>query len=142
MVNTFSQFFRYAVIGVVNTLIDWGVLNVLLFTTRRTDAVSYALFKSLSFCLAMTNSYFLNKSWTFKDEDGGVNSAATLMKAGKFVLVNLVGLGINASLASLVASRGYGQADFILWANLGAVAATAASLVWNFFGYKFLVFKK
>ena len=143
MAKTFSQFFKFLMIGAVNTIIDWGLLNILLLTSQRTDSLAYIGFKSLSFSLAVVNSYFLNKHWTFRDKgDSGAGQAGLSAQAGKFILVNLIGLVINIGLASLVARNGYGRADFIIWANIGAVMATGASLLWNFLGYKFFVFKK
>jgi len=33
-------------------------------------------------------------------------------------------------------------ANEVSWANAGKIVATGISLVWNFIGYKFIVFKK
>ncbi|MEK9181163.1 MAG: GtrA family protein [Patescibacteria group bacterium] len=61
-----------------------------------------------------------------------------------FIAVSVIGALINASLVG-------GLTKFIppmfgfnthLWANVAIAAATLVSLVWNFIGYKLLVFKK
>lgn len=62
----------------------------------------------------------------------------------KFMVVSVIGTFINSSVVGLV--TGFIPPLFgtnpELWANLAKVAATAVALVWNFTGYKLLVFKK
>lgn len=61
-----------------------------------------------------------------------------------FVGVSLVGTIINSGIVGLV--TGFVPPLFglnpKLWANMAKVAATAVALIWNFIGYKVLVFKK
>jgi putative flippase GtrA len=58
-----------------------------------------------------------------------------------FFIVTLVGFGINVGLVSLISLHLH-ITHTDLDKNLAAVAATAVSLFWNFFGYKVVVFKK
>ena len=63
---------------------------------------------------------------------------------GKFFLVSLGGLIINVAAASLIVNLiqpQFGLSETI-WANVAAVIAALLTVIWNFFGYKFLVFKK
>jgi putative flippase GtrA len=58
-----------------------------------------------------------------------------------FFIVTLVGFGINVGLVALISLHLHiTHSD--LDKNLAAVIATAVSLIWNFAGYKVVVFKK
>ncbi|PIP92113.1 hypothetical protein COW77_01700, partial [Candidatus Wolfebacteria bacterium CG18_big_fil_WC_8_21_14_2_50_39_7] len=85
------------------------------------------------------NSYFWNKHWTF-----GVSDSANIKEFSQFMAVSLVGFAINVGAASLLVNF-IGSPESISperWANIGALSATIISLVWNFVGYKFIVFKR
>ncbi|KKQ46898.1 MAG: hypothetical protein US66_C0025G0021 [Candidatus Moranbacteria bacterium GW2011_GWD2_37_9] len=76
--RSLSQFLRFAVIGVMNTGVDLVVLNIETMTTGIKDGAGYGIQKGVSFLVAVTFSYFLNKHWTFqdkskKDEGGNMN---------------------------------------------------------------------
>ena len=58
-----------------------------------------------------------------------------------FVVVTLIGWGINVSLIAIVSLHLH-LTHTDLDKNLAAVVATAISLFWNFIGYKVIVFKK
>ncbi len=133
------QIAKFAATGVLNTLLDIGVLNLLMFAFSATSGASYSIFKGVSFIVANTNSYFWNKHWTF-----GSNKSATTKEFGQFFAVSFVGFLINTGIATLIVNfiGPVGGVSAALWANIGAMAATLASLVWNFLGYKFIVFKK
>ncbi|HDM31870.1 MAG TPA: hypothetical protein ENG32_00685, partial [bacterium] len=62
----------------------------------------------------------------------------------KFFLVSVGGLIVNVTIASLVVNLGGKILDlpFQILGNLGAIGAVVGSMFWNFFGYKFFVFKK
>ncbi|MEM4263579.1 MAG: GtrA family protein, partial [Candidatus Woesearchaeota archaeon] len=74
----FFEIGKFASVGILNTLIDFGILNLLsyLFTVHSGSAI--ALFNALSFSAAVVNSYFWNKFWTFRaaSSDEGVKDFA------------------------------------------------------------------
>jgi len=78
--------------------------------------------------------------WTFGKKDQ--------KHAGKefvqFLLVSLIGLLLNAGIASLIVNvvGPLGSIGLKTWANVGTAVASILVLVWNFVGYKFFVFKK
>jgi len=133
------QIAKFVATGVLNTLLDIGVLNLLMFVFAVTSGSSYSIFKGASFIVANINSYFWNKHWTF-----GSNKSATTKEFGQFFAVSFVGFLINTGIASLVVNfiNPINGISMTLWANIGAIVATLASLVWNFLGYKFIVFKR
>ena len=51
---------------------------------------------------------------------------------------------INVAVASFIVNviEPPGHISPRLWANIGAFSATLISVLWNFWGYKFIVFKK
>ena len=127
----------------MNTSIDFGILNLLMWWTDIYRGKWIILLNIISFSIAVINSYLWNKHWTFRakeaDEPGEVAK-----EFSQFMMVTLIGLAINSSIV-------FGITTFIspffglspeLWANLAKGAATGFSLIWNFFGYKFFVFKK
>ncbi|MEK9194555.1 MAG: GtrA family protein [Patescibacteria group bacterium] len=133
-VPVFRQFGKFAAAGTLNALIDLSILNLLIFVSGFASGVFYALFKSISFLLATTNSYLWNKFWTFESR---------LPVSGKeyikFALFTLVGVIINVSVAtSFVTFLGDGSK---LAANIGALIGIFVALTWNFLSYKNVVFK-
>ncbi len=133
------QFAKFAAVGALNTLLDLGVLNLLIFFSGIALGYWYSLFKAVSFIIASINSYLWNKYWTF-----GVSGAVNVREFGQFFIVTLIGFGINVSVASIVVNVVGPVAGISenLWANIGALSATVISLLWNFIGYKFIVFKR
>ena len=138
--DTLWQIIKFLVVGFLNTFIDFFVLNVLMFITTVTSGSYFPVLKIISFLFAVTNSFLLNKFWTFKSRDRDTAGGESM----KFLLVSLVGLSINVSIASSVVNY-VPRPDFlspVLWANFGSAVAVAVALFWNFLGYKMLVFKK
>jgi len=135
-----KQLVRFVVVGVINTGIDFLILNILMFSTKITSGSGMITQNAISFGLATINSYYLNKAWTFGDKDkkkGGI-------KFAQFLTVSLIGIVINTVIVySFTTSLEpmFGVSPQI-WANVGKILATGISLVWNFLGYKFIVFKK
>ncbi|TSC96520.1 MAG: hypothetical protein Athens071426_474 [Parcubacteria group bacterium Athens0714_26] len=133
------QFAKFLIVGGLNFLIDLGILNLLINLTDISSGTGYSAFKAMSFLVAVINSYFLNKYWTFKVL--GVPKTGEFIK---FFTVNLIGFGINVSTASLVVNviGAPGGVSVKLWASAGAAIASMVGLIWNFIGMKFVVFKK
>ena len=136
--STFWQLGKFIVTGGLNTFLDFAVLNLLMSRTGIVAGWWFSLFKALSFAVAVINSYFWNKHWTF--EAGGKKRAEFI----EFLLISLIGLGINVGTASFMVRyiEPFSDMSAITWANASALVATALALLWNFLGYKFLVFRK
>lgn len=134
------QFAKFAAVGALNFAIDFGVLNILIMLTGVTAGLAFVIFKAISVVLAVVNSYFWNKFWVFQDgqAQGIVREFAT------FVAVSLVGIGVNTGTAHFVVNIIGPRFDIgpTVWANIGAAISVVITLFWNFFGYKFFVFKK
>lgn len=130
---------KFAETGVLNTLIDIGVLNFLMRTTGIVLGNGLILLNIISFSLATINSYFWNKFWAFENKESAKGKEFV-----SFFVVSLIGMGINTGivyLGSNFISPFFGLSD-AAWVNVIKILATFVSMVWNFVGYKFIVFKK
>ena len=137
MTHGLIQFGKFLAVGTLNTAIDFGTLNLLSWLTGIYGGVRLAPINVPGVLLALTNSYLLNKDWTFK------TSFSPGRRVGRFVLVSLAGVGLNTALVVALTqfvTRPTGLSPQ-LWENLAKVLATGGTLMWDFFGYKFLVFR-
>ncbi len=133
------QFAKFAAVGSLNTVIDFGVLNLEIFLSGIAGGILYSVFKGISFLVATTNSFFWNKFWTFESRE-----QATAGQAFSFYLIAGLAWLVNVLVASFVVN-GLNRPLAVspnLWANIGALAGIASSFLINFLGYKYFVFKK
>lgn len=145
----FFQLAKFGATGAANSAIDIGVLALLVSLfyseTAVVPTVAFIIFRTMSFLLANTNSYFWNKFWSFKNKSAKEDTSETKKSTefGKFLLVSAIGLVINVTVSSIVnALHGYTSINPQSWATIAAVSGTIITLTWNFLGYKLIVFKK
>lgn len=125
--NWLRQAVKFGLVGVVNTLVDAGVYYVL---TRWVGLMELPILaKAISYTCGVINSFFWNRLWTFRSKENGWRSF------GLFLLVNLVGVGINSAVMA-VAMHTLNLAEILAF-----LLATAASLGWNFIMSKRIVFR-
>jgi putative flippase GtrA len=133
------QFAKFGAVGALNSFIDFGILNLLIFLFSIGSGLWFSIFKAISFLCATTNSYFWNKYWTFES-----SNKPKVSEAAKFYTIAIIGGFLNVSVASLIFS-GINRPEYIsvnLWANVAALGGILSAFIWNFLGYKFVVFKK
>ena len=125
----FGQAVRFGLVGVVNTLVDYTVY----FLLMRIPFVSehYLIAQVCGYSAGMVNSLFMNKYFTFKQKE-----KMSLKQVGLFVLVNLLALGMS-SLVLIFAEEKLMLGHF--WSK---TISMAGSIVVNFVGSRFLVFRK
>jgi len=134
------QIAKYGAVGAFNTFLDWGVVNTLIALTSISSGLWFSVFAGTGFIVANIGSFFWNKYWTFTS-NGQVSQSGNMIQ---FFAVSAVGFGVKVAIASLVvnvigAPEGFSSEQ---WANIGNVSGTMLSMVWNFVGYKFWVFKR
>ena len=120
-----ARFIRFCAVGAANTLIDFGVFSLLFYGAGAPILAAHAP----GFLVATGNSYILNKHWTFKHRE-----PAKVPEIFRFLVVAVSALAVT----SLVV---YEAAQFVP-PLVAKAAAVAVSLVWNYWGMKFAVFRK
>ncbi|MDP3795357.1 MAG: GtrA family protein [bacterium] len=134
------QFTKFVLVGGFNTLLDFGILNLLSYVTGIYGGWKLAFINIAGFSVAVTSSYFLNKYWTFKATANGVSGVEFFT----FLLIAVVGFALNSlilvAITTFVAPPPFGFGPQ-LWENVAKACATVVSMAWNFTGYKFIVFR-
>lgn len=129
-----ATFLKFCVVGTLNTLIDVGVLQLLLWATGIDPKTSPLLFVfvCLAFGLAVVNGFVLNKLWTFRLR----TRRNTTRQFIKFIITNLLGLALTLFFMFI----------FVQVLHIEAVIAKLLTsglvLVWNFFATKHWTFKE
>jgi putative flippase GtrA len=131
---------KFFLIGILATLVDLGVLNILMSATGIATGYGYSFFKGIAFIVATFAKYWGNKFWAFEKKETTRVGREML----QFYLVTAIGFGINVGVASFIVNFIGPQFGIIpkIWANIGAILAAFVAAIWNFLGYKFIVFKK
>ncbi|MEN4012716.1 MAG: GtrA family protein [Chloroflexota bacterium] len=84
------RFFRFAIVGSVGAIIDFGVFNLL--TTAVFYFREHAVFaQAISFILAVFSNFTWNRIWTYPDS----RSKPLTRQWFQFLLVSLIGLTIR-----------------------------------------------
>jgi len=125
--NSFWQFVKFNIVGILNTVVDFLVYTAL---TELLHLV-YIPAKIISYTCGVVNSYIFNTSWTFKKERNRDKKEMFL-----FLLVNLVSLGVSLGVMYACRNWFHIESDFIC-----NIIATPVSVVVNFAGNKLFVFK-
>jgi putative flippase GtrA len=134
------EFAKFGIIGVVNTVIDFGLFNLLQLDLRVAGhAVSLhgAPLKAtvVATVVSATTSYFMNRHWTFRHrERSGLRREYVL-----FFVFNGIGLAIQLGMLGL-AKYGFGVND-LFWLNGVKVLGVGIGTVFRFWTYQTWVFR-
>ena len=128
------QFVKFCIIGATSTVIDVGLLNLLV---RPNFVIAGGLHwipaQVISFGIAVANGYLWNSMWTFK----GLGSDTRRVQFLKFLIVNIVGLLLNVTVMKAVFFTvhpeliHHGNPSQVLLNVAKAIAIVIVSL-WNF----------
>jgi putative flippase GtrA len=142
------QLSKFVIIGIANTAIDFGVMNILIIVNglEPNNDPQYMMYKSISFAVAVVNSYFWNKFWTFKKRKSIKESLEDKAKSSaeffQFIAISISGAAISIVIANISKNIFADETGLNVAANIGAAFATIFVMAWNFLGYKYIAFKK
>ncbi len=132
------QFVKYAATGSLNAVLDVGLLNLLSLIFSVYSGGWLIVFNVISIAIAVTNSFTLNKFWAFKN-----SNPFHWQELWAFLAVGAVTIVIGSSVLYFLTTI-VGSPDGIsepVWENIAKFIATPITIILNFFGFKFLVFK-
>jgi len=129
---------KFSTVGIINTIIDLAILNILSFAFNISSGYEIIALNVIALTCAIINSYFMNKKWTFKKRDSTFYKEFTL-----FLLISTISGIINTAIVfygtTFFNTFGVGE---IVWLNLMKISASIVSALFNFLGYKLIVFRK
>lgn len=131
------QFIIFSFIGIINTIVDLFVLNILILIFNNSLLWQFPIFKGISFIFACSLSYLLNSYFTFKDKN------LNLFKYFKFITASLSGVFINILFSTIfflyLKDINYST---IIKSTVSAIVGSIVSFIWNYFIYKKFIFNK
>jgi len=82
-----SRFLKFAIVGAVGSLIDFGVMNLL----TRVFAMRLIFAGTISFICAVLNNFTGNRYWTYPES----RSRHIMRQLGMFFVVNAIGIAFR-----------------------------------------------
>jgi len=136
------QLAKFLLIGAFFAIFDLIILNILLeyFGISKDEAIKYAVFVAISFIVATTAKYVADKYWAF--EKAGREQMG--LEFGKFFVITVISGGIQVAVASFIFALAPSLFEMteLVAGNIGKIGGIIVASIWNFLGYKFIVFKK
>lgn len=133
--KTILEMTRFAVVGGVSFIVDFGLLIVFQELIFKSVECGVLVSTALSFLISLGIHYFLAAHWVFREHN--VSSARRHFVAGSlFFVTNAVGLGVN---------------ELAMWVGVSILAwhylivkliATGVVMVWNYGCQKLFVFRR
>lgn len=130
-----SRFLRFALVGAMGAVIDFGVFNILAWAFHLHEIPS----SIISFIAAVTSNFLWNRYWTYPDS----RSKPLTRQASQFLFVNLIGLLIRTPIFAVLENP-LGDLFNMLPGNLHIPAeklghnaalafAVGTVMLWNYF---------
>ena len=89
-----TRFFRFAIVGAIGAVVDFGVLNLLVLVFGMPTVWASVV----SFIAAVISNFTWNRLWTYPDS----RSKPLLQQGAQFLLVSVIGLLIRTPLFALL----------------------------------------
>jgi len=131
-----TRFLRFAVVGIIGAIVDFGIENLL----HRVAGVDYVISGGVSFVCAILSNFFWNRYWTYPDS----RSKPVSRQLFEFALVSVAGLAIRLPLLHFmepIISRWMEKLPpgllllppDLLGENITLAIAVIVVMFWNFF---------
>lgn len=122
MSNLFSyevllKFIKFGIVGLSGVVVDFSIT----YLFRNIFKINQYFANAIGFTVAATTNYALNRTWTFRSTNPEI-----LMEYGEFILVSVIGLGINSLVLWLIVSK-------LKWNfYFSKLLAIFVTMIWNF----------
>lgn len=126
--NSAKEFLKFAFVGLIGTLINIAILYLL----TEKIGVYYMFSAIISFIVAMSSNFFLNKIWTFEEKIGFKIGGKYI----KFALVSVTALLVNLFFLYVFTEV------WDIYYIFSQVLAIGVALIINFIGNKIWTFRK
>ncbi len=136
------RFLRFATVGGLGTLTDFGVLNLMLFALGQPILLS----NTVSISAAILQNYWLHRTWTFANQE----QHEVTSQLAKFTITSLIGLLLSnlmlhalISLWAQVIVAVLGPIDLVevLSTNIGKLTSIGIVLIWNYTASRLWTFR-
>lgn len=119
------KFLKFSIVGFSGIFVDFGIT----WLCKEKGKIQKYLANSLGFITATLTNFYLNRIWTFSNQDPSI-----VFQFGKFALISSIGLIFNNLI--LYVFNEYFKIEFYL-AKLGAIGIV---VFWNFFANYYFTF--
>lgn len=123
--SIFLKLVKFVIVGASGLVVDFG----LTWLFKEKLRVQKYIANAIGFMCAATSNYFLNRIWTFESHNPNVGR-----EYGEFVLVSVIGLGINSLFLWLFVSKA--KLNFYVSKFVAIVITT----IWNFIANYYITF--
>jgi putative flippase GtrA len=141
-----ERFLKFAIVGTIGAIVDFGTLNVLQHTLLHPEGpnekIHVAMASGIAFTAAVASNFFWNRYWTYPDS----RSRHVGMQLAQFFFINTVAVAARLVFVSLaysplgeLAEQLLGNSDVDtatanrLGTNLAQAIAVGVAMFWNFF---------
>ena len=132
-------FFRFIVVGVINTLVGYGVMFGLwnLAGLHAWGDTGYWISSAANYVIGSIVSFFLNKHFTFRNQEKGAGVVVRFII--NISVCYLLAYGLAKPAVSMVLG-GIGLSEQVQ-GNLTMLAGSVLFVLLNYFGQRFFAFK-
>ncbi len=137
-----SRFFKFSVVGVTGTIVDFGVMNLLIITLN----MPLVWAQVISFTAAVFNNFFWNRFWIYP-ESRSKRAPEQLLQFG---LISTIGILIRTPIITWLnrtifvflnnSSLNLPVDNFVISRNLALSVTIAIILFWNFYANRYWTF--
>jgi putative flippase GtrA len=135
-----DRFLRFAFVGVVGAVVDFGTFNLLVRFTR----IASVWASVISFTAAVISNFLWNRFWTYPDS----RSKKVSNQVFQFIIVSLIGLGIRTPLFAWLEKilvdnfntmlpKGFFLTGTFVGHNTALAIAVLVVMMWNFFANRY-----
>ncbi len=134
--STFIQIVRYCLVGGLNTIVDIGILNILLWRFSTHNVQFLTIYNAIAYSGGAISSFFLNKYWTF-----GRTHKPTAKEVVRFVISLVLEILYSSALVWLA---GRALQPFIpnptVWGNASKLVAVVGGAILSYLLMRFWIF--